>query len=164
MKERQSDAQLRREFFTEMGERFGDEVLSVEMVCLEADNDVFAALELKPVQKEIGLWGLLVLCKKSLHFYAHPTESPLLGLFRAASNRKPPAEQTLSFNKFTNFNIRSVEKKTLFGTSREKYLIAIDAELSAGESLGFYFRTQNKAAAVLEKLAALEPAWNIKVL
>ena len=128
MKERQSDAQLRREFFTEMGERFGDKVLWVEMVCLEADDDVFVALELKPAQKQIGLWGLLIFCEKGLHFYAHPSESPLLSLFRTASNRKPPAEQIFSFDKLKNYTIRSVERKTLFGKIREKYLIAVDAE------------------------------------
>lgn len=150
---KQSDAQLREEFFNEMGERFHDKVLSVEMVCLEAENDVFALLKLKPVQKQSGLWGLLIIGEKDLYFYAHPTESPLLGMFRAASNGKPPSEQTCAFSLFKSRRIYRVEKRGLFAKGFEKYLLGVDAVLDDGKKLTFFLRTQNTASVVSEKIA-----------
>ena len=151
--QKQADVQAREEFFNEMEERFHDKVISVEMVCLEAEDEVFALLKLKPVQKQTGLWGLLIIGEKDLYFYAHPTESPLLGLFRAASNGKPPVEQMCSFNIFKSRRIYRVEKRSLFGKRYDKYLIAVDAVLQDDTELVFFLRTQNSAQSVTEKLA-----------
>ena len=114
---KQSDVQAREEFFSEMGERFHDRVISVEMVCLKAEDEVFALLKLNPLQKNSGLWGLLIIGEKNLYFYAHPTESPLLGMFRTASNGKPPVEQICDFTVFKSVSVRRVEKRGLFGKS-----------------------------------------------
>ncbi|WP_428771612.1 hypothetical protein V1L52_06000 [Treponema sp. HNW] len=152
---RTSDAQAREEFFNEMGERFHDKVISVEMVCLEAEDEVFALLKLKPVQKQSGLWGLLIIGENDLYFYAHPSESPLLGLFRAASNGKPPVEQMCSFAVFKSRRIYRVEKRGLFGKRYDKYLLAVDAVLQDDTELVFFIRTQNSAQDVTEKLAHL---------
>lgn len=152
---KQSDAQAREEFFYEMGERLHDKVISVEMVCLEAEDEVFALLKLKPVQKHSGLWGLLIIGEKDLYFYAHPSESVLLGMFRAASNGKPPVEQICDFTVFKSRSIHRVEKRGLFGKRFEKYMLAVDAVLYNDTAFTFYLRTQNTAALITEKIAHL---------
>jgi len=149
----QSDMQAREEFFTRMAELFHDKVTSVEMVCLEAEDEVYAVLKLKPVQKNAGLWGLLIIGEKGLYFYAHPTESPLLGMFRTASNGKPPVEQICDFTVFKSLKVCRVEKRGLFGKSFEKYLLAVDIVLDDGGKSTFFLRTQNTASAVSEKIA-----------
>ncbi|MGI5173927.1 hypothetical protein H0R92_10075 [Treponema sp. OMZ 840] len=149
MNQRQSDIQSREEFFNEMQGRLGDEVLELEMVCFEAEKDVFAALNLKP-QKD-GLWGLLIMCKHSLHFYVHPSESPFAVLFRTASNGKPPAEQIFSFSAFSRWTVQKIQKRSLFGNAYEKYRLVLKADIE-GASVIFYIKTHHSADAVFEKI------------
>ena len=66
MQQKQSEAQAREEFFNKMERRFADKILTVEMVCIEADRETFALLKLKPTQKHALLWGLLIIGEKDL--------------------------------------------------------------------------------------------------
>ncbi len=151
MQQKQSEAQAREEFFNKMERRFADKILTVEMVCIEADRETFALLKLKPTQKHALLWGLLIIGEKDLHFYAHPTESAFLGLFRNASNGKPPEEQSFSFRVFKERRLGLVEKRTLFGKRYDPYRLVLNARMDDGGSVSFYLHTHNKADSILEK-------------
>lgn len=151
MQQKESEAQARKEFFNEMERRFADKIVAVEMVCIEADEETFALLELKPTHKHAPLWGLLIIGEKDLHFYAHPVESAFLGLFRTVSNGKPPSEQSFSFRVFKERRLGLAEKRTLFGKKHDPYRLTFNARMEDGSTISFYLHTHNKAEYILEK-------------
>lgn len=151
--QKRDDEQIKAEFFAEMGKRFGDTLIAVEMVCLEADGDVFFDLKLNAPQKNT-FWGLLILGKKGLYFYAHPNEPVLLGFLRGFSNGKRPTEQSFSFSECVHWKAEQVKKRFFFAQIHEPYLLKITATLASSgtKEIIFYMRTQNKAGSVLEKI------------
>lgn len=163
---------LERElFFSDMTERLGDRVCAVEMVCIEANDSTWDFLKVTPPGNQKELWGLLIFCEQSIHFYAHSTESPIMGMFRAASSRKPPSEQLLSFSAFTNWTAEPHVKRSIFGKKIEKYSFLVRfpcetvdatalescyADKSAKNDMLLIMRTQIKSATILHKMQAMQ--------
>lgn len=148
-------------FFNEMSERLNDIVQAVEMVSIETSDSTWDLIKITPIGRQKELWGLLVFCEKSLHFYAHSTESPIMGMIRATSSRKPPVEQLLSFSSFTSWKAELIIKRTIFGKKNEKFAFLVhftcDAvgELPKKEHV-FIMRTQAHATDIVKKMQLLQ--------
>lgn len=162
-----------REYFIEkMTTLCGDRVKTIEMVCLKASKPVFDYMKLIPSGSQSELWGLLIFCKKSMHFYVHPTESPILGMVRAASNKNPPTEQFFSFSSFANLTVAPIPKHGIFGKKNEKFRfllrffcdtsalsMAQDNTLCTGGKTDtvLIIQTQTKSIDILNKIQRLYP-------
>ncbi len=144
----------RKTFFSELEEKVQEKILSIEMVCLEADKYIFDVLELKP-QKAQALWGLLVFTETTVYFYANQTEQTILG-FRIGNAASIQKEQLFSFKTFETWNALSSTKRVLFIPCTEKFALQVNFTIAcdnAKKSGYFKIETQSTAKQVLEKMA-----------
>lgn len=171
MKVSQTIDSERELFFNDMTERLGDKVYETEMVCIEASNSTWDFMQMSPLGNQKELWGLLLFCEKSLHFYVHSTESPMMSMFRATSNRKPPTEQLFSFSSFTSWKAAPSIKHGIFGKKPEKFtfLVHFTCDPMDEKTLDtskidkpikneaiLIVKTQIKATSILHRMQALQ--------
>lgn len=99
------------EFKKEFEERSGDKVSCMLMARAYGSAHALASagLELMPGKKE--LWGILIFCENSLHFFVHPSENTMTLLFRTAARADPPKEQWARFPLERLCAVRVPEKK-----------------------------------------------------
>ena len=144
-----------QKFFEEFSSRVNDKVQSIEMINIQANNETFEAMKLVPQAGTNLVWGLLVVCEHSFYFYAHPYESMMMSMFRAASQGEAPKEQFFSFDAVKNFVIVEREKKwyNIFFNST-KFVLDVTFEIE-GKTYSCCFNTQSKAADVAAKIKAL---------
>lgn len=139
----------RAKFFKDFEERFSEKIVSIEMVNLIGNADVFEKLNLKHQLGMSGLWGLLVFCEnKKIYFYVNPNESMMSAMMRVASHGDFPKEQVVCLSDVKGFKIwkeKSHWYDLFFGNSRFELL----AELGEEKKIRFLFETQNPASEVI---------------
>ncbi len=144
-----------KEFYEELSQKCDDTITSLEMVCLEANAELFDALELKLPPGKKSLWCILAYGEKGLYIYVNPTETTILG-FKVGNNRKPLKEQVFSFADFSTWKAESIVKKTFFWTRIEKYSLVLHITYNsskAGDIRGtFLIQTQLSAKETLSKM------------
>ena len=81
------DQAQKQQFFTSFSERVNDVVVEAKMAELTASARTFSEMGLFPQSKQ-SLWGLIVVCSRSLYFYVPSEEMALMSMISAGAVAK----------------------------------------------------------------------------
>lgn len=141
------ESNVSEKFVVDFQTKTGDIVQSIEMVNLQASEEVFNVLKLTPQAEEQTLWGLLVFCKQKSFFYVPSSESMMSSLYRVASNGELPSEQLVCLSDLNDFQVVYTKPRWLFD-SKFQFLIKLSFQNKAYQII---VNTQNKADTVYSK-------------
>lgn len=111
--------EAKKKFIQDFSARVNDEVECVEMCELRASDDSLSKMRLALNGGE-GIWGMLVICKKSVYFYA-PRRSPaLMSMIHFGGDDAEIEEQIFCFNNLQDLKFIAIPKKWFQIFSQEK--------------------------------------------
>lgn len=142
-------------FIAQFSERVKDQVLSLNMVNIEADNETLEKMNLYPDPGTNCVWGLLVVCSRGLYFYAHPSEQAMFGMIRQKDDDEPKAEQFFDFQKVENLLIKPQETKWYEIFSGSKFVLNVEFD-SAEKHYKCFINSNLKAAELFEKISRIQ--------
>ncbi len=121
------DQAQRQQFFTSFSERVNDIVVETKMAELVAPARTFSEMNLFPQAKQ-SLWGLIVVCSRSLYFYVPSTEQALMSMISAGSSSKNVEEQIFCFNNIDGLQFKAPKKRLLkfFGPEKIEFTFIKD--------------------------------------
>lgn len=111
--------EAKKKFIQDFSARVNDEVECVEMCELRASNDSLSKMRLALNGGE-GIWGMLVICKKSVYFYAPRRSLALMSMIHFGSDDAEIEEQIFCFNNLQDLKFIAIPKKWLQFFSQEK--------------------------------------------
>ena len=103
------DQAQKQQFLTSFSERVNDIVVEVKMAELVASARTFSEMNLFPQSKQ-SLWGLIVVCRRSLYFYVPSGEQALMSMISVGSSSKIVEEQIFCFNNADGLQLRPAKK------------------------------------------------------
>ena len=139
-------------FIAKFSERVSDEVLSLNMINIEADDNTLKAMKLFPEPGTNCVWGLLVVCSKGLYFYVHPNEQAMFGMIRKSHDDEDEnTEQFFDFQTVANLSIKTREIKWYNFFSGSKFILDVEFDFENNHYKCF-FNSNIKAELLLEKI------------
>ena len=138
----------RQQFLTSFSERVNDVVVEIKMAELSASARTFSEMNLIPQAKQ-SLWGLIVVCSRSLYFYVPSAEQALMSVVSAGASANYVEEQIFCFNNIDGLQLR-VAKKSLF-----KFFCAEKIEfsfLNSGREVKGVFSVDGGAQKLLDSM------------
>ena len=111
--------EAKKKFIQDFFARVNDEVECVEMCELRASDDSLSKMRLALNGGE-GIWGMLVVCKKSVYFYAPRRSLALMSMIRFGDDDAEIEEQIFCFNNLQDLKFIAIPKKWFQFFSQEK--------------------------------------------
>ena len=130
-----------------------DEVECVEMCELRASDDSLSKMRLALNGGE-GIWGMLVVCKKSVYFYAPRRSLALMSMIRFGGDDAEIEEQLFCFNNLQDLKFIAIPKKWFQIFSQEKIEFSF---LQKGRRVcGEFFFSKNAIEILIKIRATLD--------
>ncbi|MBD5436223.1 MAG: hypothetical protein HDR36_06915 [Treponema sp.] len=111
--------EAKKKFIQDFSDRVNDKVECVEMCELRASDDSLSKMRLALNGGE-GIWGMLVICKKSVYFYAPRRSLALMSMIHFGGDDAEIEEQIFCFNNLQDLKFIAVPKKWFQFLSQEK--------------------------------------------
>lgn len=108
-----------KQFIQDFSVRVDDEVEFVEMCELRASGDSLSKMHLALNGGE-GIWGMIVICKKSVYFYAPRRSLALMAMIHVGGDDAEIEEQIFCFNNLQDLKFIASPKKWFQIFSQEK--------------------------------------------
>lgn len=142
--------EAQQEFIKTFSARVNDDIACVEMAELQASSAALNAMGLAAQGGTQSVWGMLVVCQKSLYFFAPPRELLLMSMVRAGDDAKTE-EQIFCFNNLSELEFFASPKKwyQIYSTNKLEFSYSVEGRRVCGE-----FRFSKSAAEVLAKIRA----------
>nr|QGT51508.1 hypothetical protein Unknown280_2000 [uncultured Spirochaetaceae bacterium] len=139
-----------KKFIQDFFARVDDEVECVEMCELRASGDSLSKMHLALNGGE-GIWGMIVICKKSVYFYAPRRSLALMAMIHFGGDEAEIEEQIFCFNNLQDLKFIASPKKWFQIFSQEKIEFSF---LQEGRRVcGEFFLSKN-AIEILIKIRA----------
>lgn len=140
------------EFINSFSARVNDSVSEIQMVELSASEFAFRKMGLV-AQGPGSLWGLIVVCSKSLYFYVPSHTTALMSMIAAAGSERSSPEQIFCFNNIDGLQLFLSKRKwwQIFSQSGIRFSFLIE-----GQPVEGIFKIAVSAGAddLLEKMRA----------
>lgn len=148
----ENNFKAQKQFIQDFSARVNDEVECVEMCELRANDDSLSKMRLALNGGE-GIWGMLVVCKKSVYFYAPRRSLALLSMIHVGGDDAEIEEQLFCFGNLQNLKFVAYPKKWFQFFSQEKigFSFLQDGRTVCGE----LFFSKNAIAILVKIRAAL---------
>ena len=142
------DEAQRQQFITSFSERVNDIVIEIKMAELVAPARSFSEMNLFPQSKQ-SLWGLIVVCSRSLYFYVPSEEMALMSMISAGASVKTVEEQIFCFNNIDGLQFKAPKKPwfKLFGPETIEFSF-----IDNGHEISGVFNVAKNANALLESM------------
>lgn len=111
--------EAKKKFIQDFSARVDDEVECVEMCELRASDDSLSKMRLALNGGE-GIWGMLVVCKKNVYFYAPRRSLALMSMIHFGGDNAEIEEQIFCFNNLQDLKFIAIPKKWFQFFSQEK--------------------------------------------
>ncbi len=112
--------EAKKKFMQDFSARVDDDVVCVEMCELRTDGDSFSKMHLSLTGGEKAIWGMLVVCKKSVYFYAPHRTLAFMSMFRLDGDDAEIEEQMFCFTGLQELKFVAKTKKWIQLFSQEK--------------------------------------------
>ena len=142
------DEAQKQQFLTSFSERVNDIVVEVKMAELVAPARTFSEMNLFPQNKQ-SLWGLIVVCSRSLYFYVPSGEQALMSMISAGSSNKIVEEQIFCFNNADGLQLKPAKKPWFNFFASEKIEFSF---LHDGHEIKGVFNVAKNANELLESM------------
>lgn len=144
--------EAKKKFIQDFSARVNDEVECVEMCELRASDDSLSKMRLALNGGE-GIWGMLVVCKKSVYFYAPRRSLALMSMIHFGGGDAEIEEQIFCFNNLQDLKFIASPKKWFQIFSQEKIEFSF---LQEGRRVcGEFFFSKNAIEILVKIRAAL---------
>ena len=144
--------EAQKKFIQVFSARVNDEVECIEMCELRASKDSLSKMRLALNGGE-GIWGMLVVCKKSVYFYAPRRSLALMSMIRFGGDDAEIEEQIFCFNNLQDLKFIASPKKWFQIFSQEKIEFSF---LQEGRRVyGEFFFSKNTIEILIKIRAAL---------
>ena len=144
--------EAKKKFIQDFSTRVNDEVECVEMCELRASDDSLSKMRLALNGGE-GIWGMLVVCKKSVYFYAPRRSLALMSMIHFGGDDAEIEEQIFCFNNLQDLKFIAIPKKWFQFFSQEKIEFSF---LQKGRRVcGEFFFSKNAIEILVKIRAAL---------
>lgn len=141
-----------KKFIQDFSARVDDEVECLEMCELRAGGDSLSKMHLALNGGE-GIWGVLVICKKSVYFYAPLRSLALMAMIHFGGDDAEIEEQIFCFNNLQDLKFIASPKKWFQIFSQEKIEFSF---LQEGTRVcGEFFLSKNAIEILIKIRAAL---------
>ena len=144
--------EAKKKFIQDFSARVDDEVECVEMCELRASDDSLSKMRLALNGGE-GIWGMLVVCKKSVYFYAPRRSLALMSMIRFGGDDAEIEEQIFCFNNLQDLKFIAIPKKWFQFFSQEKIEFSFLQE--SRRVCGEFFFSKNTIEILIKIRAAL---------
>lgn len=144
--------EAKKKFIQDFSARVDDEVECVEMCELRASDDSLSKMRLALNGGE-GIWGMLVVCKKSVYFYAPRRSLALMSMIRFGGDDAEIEEQIFCFNNLQDLKFIAIPKKWFQFFSQEKIEFSFLQE--SRRVCGEFFFSKNAIEILIKIRAAL---------
>lgn len=144
--------EAQKKFIQDFSARVNDEVECVEMCELRASNDSLSKMRLALNGGE-GIWGILVVCKKSVYFYAPRRSFALMSMIHFGGDDAEIEEQIFCFNDLQDLKFIASPKKWFQIFSQEKIEFSFLQE--SRRVCGEFFFSKNTIEILIKIRAAL---------
>lgn len=141
--------EAQKKFIQAFSTRVNDEVECVEMCELRASGESLSKMRLA---LNGGIWGMLVVCKKSIYFYAPCRSLALMSMIRIGGDDAEIEEQIFCFNDLQNLKFIASPKKWFQIFSQEK--IEFSFSQDGRRIFGEFFLSKN-AIEILIKIRSV---------
>ena len=142
------DEAQRQQFITSFSERVNDIVIEIKMAELVAPARSFSEMNLFPQSKQ-SLWGLIVVCSRSLYFYVPSEEMALMSMISAGASVKTVEEQIFCFNNIDGLQFKAPKKSWLKLFGPEKISFSF---IDNGHEISGVFNVAKNANELLESM------------
>lgn len=142
------DQAQKQQFFTSFSERVNDVVVEAKMAELTASARTFSEMGLFPQSKQ-SLWGLIVVCSRSLYFYVPSEEMVLMSMISAGASVKTVEEQIFCFNNIDGLQFKAPKKPWFKFFSPETIEFSF---IDNGHEIRGLFNVAQNANALLESM------------
>lgn len=142
--------EAQKKFIQDFSTRVNDKVECVEMCELRANGDSLSKMQLS--SQGGGIWGMLVVCKKSVYFYAPRRSLALMSMIRIGGDDAEIEEQIFCFNDLQDLKFIASPKKWFQIFSQEK--IEFSFSQDGGRVCGEFFFSKN-AIEILIKIRSV---------
>lgn len=144
--------EAQKKFIQDFSARVNDEVECIEMCELRASDDSLSKMQLVLNGGE-GIWGMLVVCKKSIYFYAPRCSLALMSMIHFGGDDAEIEEQIFCFNNLQDLKFIASPKKWFQIFSQEKIEFSF---LQEGRHVcGEFFFSKNAIEILVKIRAAL---------
>lgn len=144
--------EAQKKFIQDFSARINDEVECIEMCELRASDDSLSKMSLALNGGE-GIWGMLVVCKKSIYFYAPRRSLALMSMIHFGGDDAEIEEQIFCFNNLQDLKFIASPKKWFQIFSQEKIEFSF---LQEGRRVcGEFFFSKNAIEILVKIRAAL---------
>lgn len=144
--------EAQKKFIQDFSARVDDEVECVEMCELRASDDSLSKMRLALNGGE-GIWGMLVVCKKSVYFYAPRRSLALMSMIHFGGDDAEIEEQIFCFNNLKDLKFIAIPKKWFQFFSQEKIEFSFLQE--SRRVCGEFFFSKNTIEILIKIRAAL---------
>ncbi len=143
--------EAQKKFIQDFSARVNDEVEFVEMCELRANGDSLSKMRLSS-QGGGSIWGMLVVCKKSIYFYAPRRSLALMSMIRIGDDAEIE-EQIFCFNDLQDLKFIASPKKwfQIFSQEKIEFSFLQDGRRVCGE----FFFSKNAIEILIKIRAAL---------
>ena len=144
--------EAQKKFIQDFSARVNDEVECIEMCELRASKDSLSKMRLALNGGE-GIWGMLVVCKKSVYFYAPRRSLALMSMIHFGGDDAEIEEQIFCFNNLQDLKFIAIPKKWFQFFSQEKIEFSFLQE--SRRVCGEFFFSKNTIEILIKIRAAL---------
>lgn len=144
--------EAQKKFIQDFSARVNDEVECVEMCELRASDDSLSKMHLA-LNGGKSIWGMLVVCKKSVYFYAPRRSLALMSMIHFGGDDAEIEEQIFCFNNLQDLKFIAIPKKWFQFFSQEKIEFSFLQE--SRRVCGEFFFSKNAIEILIKIRAAL---------
>ncbi|MCH5283534.1 MAG: hypothetical protein J1E59_07790 [Treponema sp.] len=140
--------EAQKQFIQDFSARVNDKVECIEMCELRASADSLSKMQLS-LNGGDGIWGMLVICEKSVYFYAPRRPLALMSMIQFGGDNAEIEEQLFCFNDLQDLKFIVSPKKwfQIFSQEKIKFSFLQDGRNVCGE---FFF--SKNAVEILVKI------------
>ena len=146
----------KQEFIENFSKKIEDSVLYTEPVELKAAGSAFRELNIKADNSDTSVWGLLIICIKTVYFFIPPSENYFTAMLLKTANKVTTDEQLVDFKNLKNLKLMLPRKTfiSIFNSKHERTINAQFTPKNGGTEL-FSLLLTNEAYPVLKQIKSV---------